>query len=157
MTAAGLKADRDAETALFELAAATDPGDFRQLLQKASLYANGATLTAEDVAAIAPASTEQGVDEVIGSLGDGNVRAIGPELHRLAAQGVAPITLCIAATRHFRQLHAAASDPAGPARAGIVWCAKRGIGAWTSWRRRLAPSMIPTLRCDPLPITQPWR
>jgi len=37
-------------------------------------------------------------------------------LHRLEAQGVLPVTICIAATRHFRTLHLAASDPEGPAK-----------------------------------------
>lgn len=35
-------------------------------------------------------------------------------LRRLEAQGVTPVTLCIQASRHFRALHAAASDPGGP-------------------------------------------
>jgi DNA polymerase-3 subunit delta len=35
-------------------------------------------------------------------------------LKRLAGQGVNPTTLCISANRHFRLLHAAASDPSGP-------------------------------------------
>jgi DNA polymerase-3 subunit delta len=41
-------------------------------------------------------------------------KAIGPLLQRLAAQGVQPVTLCISTLRHFRALHAAASDPGGP-------------------------------------------
>jgi DNA polymerase-3 subunit delta len=34
-------------------------------------------------------------------------------LRDLYAQGVAPVTLCIGAMRHFRQLHTVASDPGG--------------------------------------------
>ena len=40
-------------------------------------------------------------------------------MRRVGAQGVAPVTLCIAALRHFRALHAAASDPKGPV-AGLM-------------------------------------
>ena len=36
-------------------------------------------------------------------------------MRRLDGQGVAAVTLCMAATRHFRTLHAAAADPGGPA------------------------------------------
>ena len=35
-------------------------------------------------------------------------------LKRLSGQGVNPTTLCIIASRHFRTLHAAASDNQGP-------------------------------------------
>jgi len=44
---------------------------------------------------------------------------VGPILRRLAAQGVQPVALCIATMRHFRTLHAAASDPGGAA-AGLA-------------------------------------
>ena len=36
-------------------------------------------------------------------------------MQRIATQGIAPVTICIAAMRHFRALHMAASDPGGPA------------------------------------------
>ena len=39
-------------------------------------------------------------------------------LGRCAAQGVGPVALCGGVTRHFRVLHAAASDPGG-AEAGV--------------------------------------
>jgi len=40
---------------------------------------------------------------------------IGPVMKRLRAQGVQPVSLCITATRHFRTLYTAASDPGGAA------------------------------------------
>ena len=43
---------------------------------------------------------------------------MGPALRGLTAQGVAPVTLCIGATRYFRRLHQVASDPGGAA-AGV--------------------------------------
>ncbi len=39
-------------------------------------------------------------------------------MRRIEGQGVLPVTLAIMALRHFRTLHAAASDPGGPG-AGI--------------------------------------
>ena len=39
---------------------------------------------------------------------------MGPILNRLFGQGTNPTTLCITATRHFRNLHFAASHPSGP-------------------------------------------
>ena len=34
---------------------------------------------------------------------------------RIGTQGILPVTICIAALRHFRALHTAASDPGGAA------------------------------------------
>ncbi|TCP40146.1 DNA polymerase III subunit delta [Rhodovulum marinum] len=109
--------DRAAMGALTDLAGQLDPGDFRQTVEKLSLYKLGdaAPLTPEDVAACAPRSTEAEADELIHVVAEGRMTAVGPLLQRLEAQGVTPVTLCIAATRHFRALHAAACDPAGPA------------------------------------------
>jgi DNA polymerase-3 subunit delta len=46
---------------------------------------------------------------------EGDAGRLGPLLRRIEAQGVAPVTLCIGAVRHFRQLHAVASAPGGAA------------------------------------------
>ena len=118
---AGLTAtDGDAMTALTALARQLDPGDFRQTVEKVALYKIGdaAPLTAAEVAALAPASTEAAMDEVIHLTAEARDGEIGPVLRRLQAQGVQPVGLCIGATRHFRALHAAAADPGGAA-AGI--------------------------------------
>lgn len=113
---AGAEADNDAKALLFEYARALDPGDFRQLVEKCALYGLDRTepLGVEDVEACAPASVEEGLDAIIHAAADGKVQMIGPQLARLSAQGVNPTTLCISATRHFKQLHQAASNPAGP-------------------------------------------
>ncbi len=116
ITAAKLNADNDAKAMLFEYARAMDPGDFRQLVEKCALYSMGETepLSAEDVSACAPASTEAALDDIIHAAANGAVAEIGPQLSRLTAQGVNPTTLCISATRHFKQLHQAAANPGGP-------------------------------------------
>ena len=100
------------------LSRALDPGDFRQTIEKLSLYKLGdpTPVTPADVDACAPASTEAETDDVLHATAEGRYSELGPLLHRLEAQGTLPVTLCIAATRHFRTLHLAASDPEGPAR-----------------------------------------
>ena len=110
---AGVAADRDAVDAMVALAQQTDPGDFRQLTEKLALYSMGGSADLAAVQAISPGSTEAAVDDVVGATADGASDRIGPLLARLAAQGVTPITLVIAASRHFRALHLAASDGRG--------------------------------------------
>ncbi len=107
---------QDAMAALTALARDLDPGDFRQTLEKVALYKLGddTPLTAEEVALMAPSSMEAGIDDVLNTAADGKAHEVGPVLRRLEAQGVGPVSLCINATRHFRTLHAVASDPGGP-------------------------------------------
>jgi len=111
-----LNADSDAKALLFEYARAMDPGDFRQLIEKCKLYnlSEDTPLGSQDVSACAPVSTEAALDDIIHAVADGAVAQIGPHLSKLAAQGVNPTSLCIAASRHFKQLHQAASNPGGP-------------------------------------------
>lgn len=112
--------DREAMTDLTTLARALDPGDFRQMLEKISLYKHrdSTPLTPADVAAMAPATIEAEVDDLIDAVAEARSNAIGPLFRRLEGQGVLPVTICIGALRHFRILHAAACDPDGPG-AGI--------------------------------------
>lgn len=121
LRASGLRdIDREAMADLNTLARALDPGDFRQTLEKIALYKYGdpSPLTPADVAEMAPATIEAEVDDLIGAVAEGRSQAIGPLFRRLEGQGVLPVTICIAALRHFRILHAAATDPQGPG-AGI--------------------------------------
>ena len=108
--------DREAMTDLNTLARALDPGAFRQTLEKIALYKYGeaSPLTPADVAAMAPATIEAEVDELIDAVAEARSQAIGPLFRRLEGQGVQPVTICIGALRHFRILHAAATDPQGP-------------------------------------------
>ncbi|MBL4918101.1 DNA polymerase III subunit delta [Szabonella alba] len=114
---AGLSAIAPAAmTDLTALSRALDPGDFRQMLEKIALYKWGdaTPLAPEEVAALAPGTIEAEVDEVIHAAAEKRRSAIGTLMRRLEGQGVAPVTLCIMALRHFRSLHLAASDPGGP-------------------------------------------
>ena len=97
------------------LARALDPGDFRQTLEKIGLYKWGdaAPLTPAEVAALAPATLEAEVDDLLHAVAEGEGRAIGTLMRRLEGQGTLPVTICIQTLRHFRALHVAASDPGG--------------------------------------------
>lgn len=108
---------RDIMEMLLALASTLEPGDFRQTIEKVSLYKLGddTPLTIEDITANAPQSAEVDIDDVLEVVATGQADRLGPLLRNLYAQGVAPVTLCIGAMRHFRRLHVAASDPGGPA------------------------------------------
>jgi len=104
---------------LVALAQVLEPGDFRQTLTKIALYKHGdaTPLTPTEIAALAPQSSDAAIDDFLDAVAEGRTAAIAPLMARLSAQGVAPVTLCIGAMRHFRLLHALVSDPRGPAQA----------------------------------------
>lgn len=108
LAAEGLRLTAEARREVDALAHALPPGDLRQTLTKLALYMDGAPATPEDVTAMAPATLEADADAVVAAAAEGHAAAIGPLMVRLGGQGVSPVTLAIAATRHFQQLHAAA-------------------------------------------------
>ena len=104
---------------LTALAQVLEPGDFRQTLQRIALYKLGdpAPLTGDEIAALAPQGGEADVDDVLNAVAEGRSAEVAPLMARLAAQGVAPVALCIGAIRHFRLLHGLLAHPQGPAQA----------------------------------------
>ncbi len=102
---------RDIQT----LAQDLDPGDLAQTLEKLSLYKlNDPTpATPQDLLDCAPASVDVDLDTLVRHVAEGHSTEIGPHMARLASQGANPTTLTITATRHFRQLHAAAASGQG--------------------------------------------
>ncbi len=113
---ARLTPEPDAMAALTELARAIDPGDFRQTVEKITLYKLNDTspLSADDVAACAPTSTEAEVDDILHVVAEARARDIGPVMNKLQGQGVNPVTLTIMAIRHFRTLYRIAANPGAP-------------------------------------------
>lgn len=113
---AKLQPDGDAMGALTDLARAIDPGDFRQTVEKLSLYKLGdpSAVTLEDIAACAPTSTEADVDDILHVVSEARAGDIGPVMAKLQAQGVNPVTLTIMAMRHFRTLYRIAASPGAP-------------------------------------------
>lgn len=106
----------DAMLALVDLANDIGPGDFARTVEKISLYKLSDTepLSVDDIVACAPASTEASLDDVLNVVAEARSGEIGPLIRRLQAQGTNAVSLCIGATRHFRTLYTAASDPGGP-------------------------------------------
>jgi DNA polymerase-3 subunit delta len=118
LAAAGLtRVGPAAEADLVALATALDPGDFRQTVEKLALYMFGETaaVTPADIAACAPATIEAEVDDLMDIVADGRSAEFGAMMQRISGQGVAPVTLAIAAMRHFRMLYSAKAAPGGPA------------------------------------------
>lgn len=109
---------REAMAELERLSRVLEPGDFRQTVEKVGLYKlnDPSALTIADIDAVAPESTEAALDDVVDVVSEARVDEIGPLLRRIEAQGITPVTLTIAATRHFRTLYSAASDPDGAAK-----------------------------------------
>ena len=117
LAAAGLRdISPDGRADIHALGRALDPGDFAQLIEKIVLYTFGSTepVTPADIAAVAPASTEAALDDAIDMLAAGAAAKIAPQMQRLVAQGTTPVSLVLAAARHFRLLHAAATARGGP-------------------------------------------
>ena len=100
---------------LTTLSRALDPGDFRQTLEKIGLYKWGDTspLTPAEVAALAPATIEAEVDDLVAAAADKQPNTVVGLMRRLEGQGMNPVTICIMALRHFRSLQIAKSDPGG--------------------------------------------
>ena len=122
LAAAGLpEVPRDAMQDLVALSRALDPGDLRQVIEKIGLYKHSdpTPLTPEEVALMAPATIEADLDAAIHAAAEGKTAELGLLMRRIEGQGVNPVTLCIAAQRHFRALHGAATDPRGPV-AGLM-------------------------------------
>ena len=108
--------DNDAKKDLIALGRSLDPGDFQQTLEKLSLYKykDDTLITSSDIQSCAPVTIDAALDEIINIIADARSEEVGPMLSRLFGQGTNPTTLCIAATRHFRNLYSAASHPSGP-------------------------------------------
>ena len=122
LKAAGLgQIDGQAMTDLLALSRDLDPGDFRQTVEKIGLYKwrDETPLTPADVEACAPVTIEADLDDALHAAAEGQAGLIGGVMRRLEGQGITAVALCIGALRHFRALHAAASDPGGVA-AGIA-------------------------------------
>jgi len=100
---------------LTALAGDLPPGDFRQTLEKLSLYKlNDATpVTSADIANCAPASSEAALDDLLNIVAEGREGELDPMLKKMQAQGANPVSLCIGATRHFRTLYNVVANPGG--------------------------------------------
>ena len=97
------------------LASDLQPGDFKQSIAKLALYKlNDETpVTSQDIINCAPNSGEADIDEVLNIISAGKEFQVNQILGRISSQGILPVTMIIAATRHFKALFSIISNPGG--------------------------------------------
>ena len=86
------------------------------MVEKLALYKlnDENPLTNQDISKCIPISNEAQIDEVLAVVLLGNPSKISQIVNQLRSQGVLPVTLLIAATRHFKILFSIATNPKGP-------------------------------------------
>ena len=106
---------------LVQIAMQLEPGDFKQTIEKLALYKlNDETpLTHQEINICIPLSNEAQIEEVLAVVLSGNHSKISQIVTRLKSQGILPVTLLIAATRHFKVLFSIIENPKG-ANAGVT-------------------------------------
>ena len=106
---------QDGFSQLLLIASQLQPGDFKQTVDKLALYKlnDKKSVTYQDIINCAPISNEADIDEVLNVILAGNEFKISQILGRLSSQGTLPVTLIIAATRHFKALFSIISNPGG--------------------------------------------
>ncbi len=98
LTRAGIQMnDPSIMDALCNLSKELEPGDFRNTLEKIYLYklSDKSPLTSKDISLCSPISAEANLEEIIHAVSDGKTNKIKHILHRLEAQGVQPVSICI--------------------------------------------------------------
>ncbi len=140
----------DALPDLATLARSLDSGEWRQTLEKLALYKAGdpAPLTPDEIAALAPATVEAAVDDIVLATADRDRDAVGRLMRRLAGQRTTPASIAIRATQHFRALHGLATG-ASPFLRGSLAQKRRTEAqarAWTTPQLESALTLI--LDCD---------
>ena len=114
---AGIKnITQDSLNNLCQIALQLEPGDFKQTIEKLALYKlnDETSLTHQDISKCIPISNEAQIEEVLTVVLSGNHLNVNYIVSRLQSQGVLPVTLVIATTRHFKILFSIATNPKGP-------------------------------------------
>lgn len=105
----------DAVAELGALGATVGTAGLRDLVARLALYRldDGGPIEAGDVDACAPGAADAAVDELAELVADGSAKRIGPVLARLRGRGASPTEAALAASRHFRRIHAALAEAEG--------------------------------------------
>ena len=120
---AGLKnMTQDSFNHLSQIASQLEPGDFKQTIEKLALYKlyDEDPLTHQDISKCIPISNEAQIEEVLAVVLSGNHSKISQIINRLRSQGVLPVALVIAITRHFKVLFSIAANPKGASAGGAA-------------------------------------
>ena len=106
---------QDSFAQLLTVASELQPGDFKQTVDKLALYklSDEKPVTYQDIINCKPISNEADIDEVLSVILAGNEFKVSQILGRLSSQGTLPVTLIIAATKHFKALFSIISNPGG--------------------------------------------
>jgi len=106
---------QDGFAQLLIVASQLQPGDFKKTVEKLALYKinDEKSVTHQDVINCAPISNESDIDEILNVILDGKDFKVSQILGLLSSQGTLPVTLIIAATRHFKALFSIISNPGG--------------------------------------------
>ena len=113
---AGLENEtQDSLNHLYQIALQLEPGDLKQMIEKLALYKlnDETSLTHQDIRNCIPISNEAKIEDVLSIVLSGNHSKISQKINRLRSQGVLPVTLVIAMTRHFKVLFSIATNPKG--------------------------------------------
>ena len=100
---------------LAEIASDLQPGDFKQTIEKLTLYKlqDKTPITFQDIINCTPISNEAGIDDILNVILAGKHFKVSHLLSRLRSQGILPVTLIITATKHFKILFSIISNPNG--------------------------------------------
>lgn len=117
LEAAGLAGALTPE-ALADLARAAqemDRGALMQLIETIATYAldREAPLDAAELRPLLPEAVEGELDRLVAAVAEGRAGTVGPLMRRLGASGVGPVSILIAAGRHFRLLLGLDAAPDG--------------------------------------------
>lgn len=137
------------------LAASLDAGTLRDFVTRLALYTLGQDdpVSSRDVTLCAPSAGDTEIDEILSAVAEGKTGLIGPLMSRMQAQGQAPTSLVIGASRLFRQIHLVGSVSGGDVDGAIsslrppVFGPRRAalIRQCRIWRRDKAESVLQLL------------
>jgi len=92
-----------------------DRGALARLIETIATYAldREDPVDARELGELLPEAAESQLDRLVGAVAEGRADAVGPLIARLGAAGVGPVSMLIAAGRHFRLLLGLATAPEG--------------------------------------------
>ena len=108
--------DSDTMKFLVSVAEEQEPSTFKSLVQKLALYKFEDTtpLTEEDIRACAPEFGEAGLDRLVESVANKEIKDIGLLFRKLSKQDSDPVRVCLFFKRKFRNILTIASHKQGP-------------------------------------------